>query len=125
VKGEWVQTGTHNASGTNAAYHGCWGYRRDLIETTLGYKAEYAGDDQEYDRRLRRLGYPAADIASRYLPFYWYNRPLPGRISERGGSQKAYVETGNHVAYVGKLPEWKGEEVWKREIPAKKIIRHW
>jgi glycosyltransferase involved in cell wall biosynthesis len=125
VKGEWVQIETHNANFTRTAYHGCWGYRRSLIERIGGYRAEYAGDDQELDRRLRKQGIAAGGIASKYLPFYWYNRPLPGRISERGGSQAAYLATGALVTYVGKVPEWTGEKVWERAIPAKRVQRGW
>ena len=122
---EWVGIETHNARGNRAAYHGCWGYRRSLIEKTGGYHPEYAGDDQEYDLRLRKLGIISKGIDDKYPPFYWYNRPLPGRISERGGSQQAYVVTGASVPYVGKVPKWEGERVWERAIPQKRIARPW
>jgi len=123
VEGEWVQVATHNPKNTNFCYHGCWGYLRSLIERTGGYHPEYAGDDQEYDRRLRALGMHSVGIKG--PPFYWYNRPLPGRISTRGGSKQDYVDTGINVKYVGKVPEWKGERVWERSIPTRQIARFW
>lgn len=124
--GEWVRSETHGRPGRSCSYHGCWAYRRSLIEKTGGYRAEYAGDDQEYDKRLRQLGYVAVGLdESKYPPFYWYNRPLPGRISERGGSQQAYLDTGAQVPYVGKVPKWEGEAVWEWEIPKKRVARQW
>jgi len=126
INGNWVQVTTHCAKSGRGAYHGCWGYRRSFIEKIGGYRAQYAGDDQELDRRVRREGtIPRSIDHSKFPPFYWYNRPLPGRISERGGSESAYVATGRSVSYVGKVPEWKGEEVWKRAIPETKIVRPW
>jgi len=126
VNEEWVQCETHNAKRNRCAYHGCWAYRRSVIAKVGGYRAEYAGDDQELDRRLRALNVLSVGInEKKYQPFYWYNRPLPGRISERGGSQQAYIDTGNAVPYVGKVPKWEGERVWERLIPAKRIARPW
>ena len=126
VNGEWVQSETYSRKTLRFAYHGCWAYRRSLIEKTGGYRPEYAGDDQEMDRRLRAAGLTSVGIdEKKYKPFYWYNRPLPGRISTRGGSKQAYVDTGNSVPYVGAVPEWKGERVWEREIPSKQITRPW
>lgn len=125
VDGEWVQTETHNRAG-NFAYHGCWAYRRELIEQTGGYFPRYAGDDGEYQKRLNAMGFFPADIdATKYPPFYFYNRPLPGRISTRGCSQQAYLDTGKNVPYVGKVPAYCGEKVWERPIPKKIIQRRW
>lgn len=125
VDGEWVQTETHNRAG-NFAYHGCWGYRRELIEQTGGYFPRYAGDDGEYQKRLNAIGLFPSDIdATKWKPFYWYNRPLPGRISTRGCSQKAYLDTGKSVPHIGKVPTYTGEPVWERPIPTKIIQRRW
>ncbi len=124
VNGEWVQIETFNhAAPSRFAYHGCWGYTRKLIEMTGGYHPEYAGDDQEFDRRIKKLGMVSAGIST--PPFYWYNRPLPGRISERGGSQQAYIDTGKELPWIGKVPKWTGEKVWERSIPTKRIKRGW
>lgn len=126
VNGEWVQSETYNRKTNRFAYHGCWAFRRSLIEKYGGYRPEYAGDDQEFDKRLRSLGVASVGIdVKKYKPFYWYNRPLPGRISDRGPSKQAYMETGRKVSYVGVVPEWTGERVWEREIPTKVIERQW
>ncbi len=130
VDGEWVQSETFNRKTNRFAYHGCWAYRRDLIEKTGGYRPEYAGDDQEFDRRLQKLGIRSVGIdEKRFKPFYWYSRHLPGRLSDRtrqtGSPKEAYKERGEEVKYVGKVPEWTGEKVWEREIPTKQIIRQW
>lgn len=126
VDGKWTQIETFNRRDPNRfAYHGCWGYRRSLIEETGGYHPEYAGDDQEFDRRLKRAGTKSAGLASKFPPFYWYNRPLSGRISERGGSLQAYKDTGLEVPFVGFLPEWKGSPDWERAIPDTLIERGW
>lgn len=130
VDGEWVQSETFNRTNNRFAYHGCWAYRRSLIEKTGGYHPEYAGDDQEFDRRLQRLGITSTGLDEKvYKPFYWYNRPLVGRLSDRGkqsGNLKAaYMETGKNVPYVGKVLEWTGEPVWEREVPTKQIARQW
>jgi len=126
VDGEWVQSDTFHWRHTDRfAYHGCWGFRRTLVERCGGYRPQYAGDDQELDRRLKKEGVTSVGIAERFKPFYWYNRPLPGRLSERGGSQAAYISTAQDIQYVGKVPEWTGERVWERPIPTKKIRRQW
>jgi len=126
VKGAWVQSETFNRKSGRFAYHGCWAYRRSLIEKVGGYRPEYAGDDQEFDRRMRSLGIRSVGIdEKRFKPFYWYNRPLPGRISLRGGSKQAYIETGHTVPWVGTIPEWTGEKAWEREIPTKLVERGW
>ena len=126
ISGEWVQTTTHCAKSGRGAYHGCWGYRRTFIERVGGYRAQFAGDDQELDRRVRKEGVVPSDIdQAKYPPFYWYNRPLPNRISERGAGQAAYRATGDKVKWVGIVPPWKGEADWKREIPKKQILRPW
>lgn len=125
VDGERVITETHNRGG-NFAYHGCWGYRRELIEQTGGYFPRYAGDDGEYQKRLNLMGMIPTDIdCKKWPPFYEYNRPLPGRISTRGHSQQAYIDTGKNVKYVGKVPTWTGDKVWERPIPTKVIQRRW
>jgi glycosyltransferase involved in cell wall biosynthesis len=125
VNGEWVRTETFNRKRRDHfAYHGCWGFRRSLVEKTGGYRPEYAGDDQELQRRLLSLRVNSVGIHSRFKPFYWYNRPLANRISERGGSREAYLNTKvGH--FVGKVPEWCGEKCWERPIPEKLIQRPW
>lgn len=127
VNGEWVQIETYSRRAKDHfAYHGCWGYRRGLIEDTGGYHPEYAGDDQEFQRRLHKAGIKSFGLDVKYPPFYWYNRPLPGRISERGGTREAYFATGAEgIPFVGKVPEWTGERVWERSIPPKIIQRGW
>lgn len=125
VDGEWVQSETFNRRiPKRFAYHGCWGYRRTLIERTGGYRPLFAGDDQEFDRRLLKEHHIHSVDINGYPPFYWYNRPLENRLSERGGSREAYLNT-TIGAYVGKVPEWTGERVWEREIPTKQIVRPW
>lgn len=127
VNNEWVQIDTFNHNNpTHYAYHGCWGYKRGFIERTGGYFPEYAGDDQEYQRRWLKTGSRSVGLAPAFQPFYFYNRPLPGRISERGGSREAYYATGSEgIPYVGTVPEWTGERVWERAIPTKQIRRGW
>ena len=129
VDGEWVQIETFNRKQPDRfAYHGCWGYRRDFFKEIGGYRAEYAGDDQELDRRVKAKGVRSVGLAEQYQPFYWYNRPLPGRISMRGGNEDAYRRTGapfTYVPYVGKLPAYAGEEVWNYPVPTKTIQRGW
>lgn len=124
-RGEWVQIETFNRANPDSfCYHGCFAYRRELIEMTGGYRPLYAGDDGEFDGRLKAMGIKSVGIdESKYRPFYKYNRPLPGRISERGGSREAYLATGNNVPYVGKLKKWEGEITF--EMPTKRIQRWW
>jgi glycosyltransferase involved in cell wall biosynthesis len=129
VNGEWVRiqtwsrkTGHH----PHYAYHGCWGYRRELIEKTGGYFPRYAGDDGEYQTRLNQLGLTPVGIQD--VPFYWYNRPLTGRISDRSknlSQQQAYVDTGKSVPYVGKIKPYSGEPVWEKSLPTKCVSRGW
>jgi len=126
VGGEWVQTETFSRRLGRFAYHGCWAFRRSLVEREGGYRPEYAGDDQEMDKRLRRIGVTSVGLDDkRFKPFYWYNRPLLGRISTRGASKEAYYDTGKDVPHVGKVPEWTGEKVWEWTIPTKRIQRGW
>ena len=61
-----------------------------------------------------------------FAPFYWYNRPLQGRISSRGGSQQAYRDSIKGIKYVGKLKPWTGEPVWEtHKTPREFIPRPW
>jgi len=131
VGGQWVQSETFNVKNRRFAYHGCWAYKRSLIEKSGGYRPEYAGDDQEMERRLKdKLGMVSVGIdEKRFQPFYWYHRTLPGRLSDRTQQtrdpRRSYIDTGFGVPYVGKVPEYVGEAVWERPIPTKVIQRQW
>ena len=126
IDGKCVVVDTFGKDPTKGAYHGCWGFTRDLIERTGGYRPEYAGDDQEFQKRLNQQSITSVDTNCLYKPSYFYNRPLPGRISEAGGSAQAYWNMGSdRWHYVGKLPPWTGEEVWNWPVPTEHVKRPW
>lgn len=107
-------------------YHGAWGYTRELFKSVGGYRAEYAGDDGEFQRRLIARGVVSHGFDPQALPSYIYNRPLPGRISERGGSAEAYFGmVGDTVEYWPSPPRWTDDSVLDFEIPKKVIQRPW
>lgn len=123
-----ISTTFNLAHPDNYAYHGQWSYRRDLFAGVGGYRPVYAGDDGEMQVRLREewhvksVGYQE----SRYQPSYVYNRPLAGRISERGGSEEAYWSCAPaNVPWVGRVPEWKSDEDWDVPVPTEYISRRW
>ena len=124
VNGEWVITDTFGRDPLKGAYHGCWGFTREMFIKFGGYRAEYAGDDQELQHRLVKNKVFSIDTPPNFKPSYWYNRPLANRISERGGSEAAYFWE-EEIQYVGKVPEWTDETDWTRPIPRKVIKRQW
>lgn len=125
INGKWTIVKTFGRDKNKGAYHGCWGFTRELFVEVGGYRPEYAGDDQELQRRLwREYEVDSVDTHKRYKPSYWYNRKLEQRISERGNNADAYF-TKEIVPYVGKVPEWTDETDWERPIPQKVIGRPW
>lgn len=127
VDGRWVVSETYNRRfEDHFAYHGTWAFRRSLFERVGGYRPRYAGDDGELQERLLALGVRSVDVDQKYPVSYWYNRGLPGRISERGGSEQAYWESAPaEPKWVGKVPEWTSNEDWERPIPTERIARPW
>lgn len=129
--GEWVVTKTHGTGKTSAetdfSFHGCWSFRREFYKKMRGYQpGTQAGDDQELDRKRREMGMSSVGIDKKlFKPFYFYGR-TPGQISSRGDGEQAYIACGNDVGpYVGKLPEYKGPDVWNWPVPEKIIPRKW
>jgi len=127
VDGEWVQIETfHRAFPNRFAFHSCWSMRRSFYIKMRGYApGAMAGDDQELDMRRIKAGIPSVGLAPKYPPFMFYNRPLPGRLSTRGDSEQAYIDTAKGLEYVGRLPPYEGEAVWERPVPTKVIPRPW
>jgi hypothetical protein len=125
--GRWAQTETFSKHDKDHyCYHGCWGYTRDLFTRVGGYRSKYAGDDGEFQDRLRNLGVQSSGLNDeKYQTSYWYNRPLANRISERGASADAYFNEREMISYVGSVPAYVGEPVWERPIPSEIIPRQW
>ena len=127
--GGWKQVETFGQGGLTRhfCYHGQWGYTRHLIGITGGYRPTYAGDDQEFQRRVSTLySIDSVDINRRkYQPSYWYNRPLEGRISmAEGTEEEAYWRAGTAVCH-SFIPKWTDESDWERPIPEVLIRRPW
>jgi hypothetical protein len=113
----------HRSDPTSFAYHSAWAYRRDLFCKLGGYKAEFAGDDGELQRRWKSLGAKSVDIKG--PPFYQYNRPLSNRISEMGAGAGGYKKLGENIKFIGKVPVWTDESDWLRPIPTEIVRRPW
>jgi glycosyltransferase involved in cell wall biosynthesis len=126
IDGRWVVVETFSARDPqHFCYHSSWSYSRDLFKRLGGYHAEYAGDDQEFQRRTRAAGIKSIDIDPKYPPFLWYNRKLANRISEAGDTEAAYVNAGLNAPYVGKVPKWTDDSDWNRPTPMERIARPW
>lgn len=125
--GKWVQTETFNRKDPeHFCYHGAWGYTRELFEQMGGYRSKYAGDDGDFQTRFRELGGHSVDFLHGAVPSYWYNRLLPDRISEKGGSESVYWNMiGDTVRWYGKVPRWRDDTAWCVKTPTELIRRQW
>lgn len=128
--GRWVVVETFKKGRPNfcpICYHGQWAYRRELFAEIGGYRPEgKLDDDADIEKRIREMGISSTDVNwKRFKPFYWYNRLLLNRISEKGGARKSYWNMEIDVPFIGKVPVWKDNSDWERKTPTKIISRPW
>ena len=85
----------HRADGTDKAFHGGWGYRRDVFRKAGGYPATSNGEDRLLARRLRRLGVAEADpVALGFAPFYVWGPGGDPHLSAAGAGNTGYEKWG-------------------------------
>lgn len=137
INKEWVITPTHAPSSpygssldVDFAYHGTWSFTLEFYEKMRAYAPSlYAGDDGELDKRRREMKIPSVGLDKRYQPYYRYYAGYhrahpdallgaPGSISLRGASEDAYWNTPAGP-YIGKLPDYTGNEIWNEPLPMK------
>ena len=126
-RGDRIATETFrgNPSSCNSyAFHGCWGYTRQVFERAGRYPSENVKDDSALKAKFASMKIPPANITTE--PFYVYNRPFEGiRLSQTPKDEATRDRMGEGATWVGLVPEWTDESDWDTEIPTGVQKRAW